>query len=877
MVKKIADQIFKWYCHPEFYLDIKGDLEELYSDHLEAGKNAQLKYFFDVLLLMRLSLLRPLFKNTLIRDTGMLKNYFKISVRNLARHKMFTSINVIGLAIGLASFLLISEYIRFEKSYDRFYSDADQLYRVSYVSLENGEDGVKDAMASYLVGEVLNEELPEVIQHTVTKKLDKLTLRYGNDTFLEDYVVSADSNFLKMFDYEVLQGSVDEMMSQPLSVVLTESRARAYFKGENPMGKTIQILAPIKASLQVTGVIEDVPENTHYTFDMLVSDKTLQEEHDYKSWNWNNYYIYVKFMKGTNLEGLQDKVTEITHKFVDEEKETRLDIHPVKDIYLKSDFTYEPQVHGSEQAVAFLIIISVFILIIAWVNYVNLSTARAIDRAKEVGLRKVIGAFKKQLISQFLFEALLVNLLGALSALVVAEMLLPFFNQLIGKEIVDHVWNHLPFLVSLLAFWIIGTIVSGFYPAIVLSSFKPITVLKGKFRTSKSGLALRKGLVIVQFAASLVLITSTLIVHKQVKYMQDKDIGISIDKVVSVTIPESNAETREQYLAFRERKDSFKEALRRYASIESVGATSNLPGGDASDINATTTKFKIVGQTELIDGTTYIQYNDDEFLDAVDMTLIAGRDFDRRIKSDTSAVMVNEAFLRRFNVSDLEGVINNKIQFGSRELNRRTVIGIVNNYNRTTLKEKVEPTVYFPSRNVRNLVIELADDDYKSSISFIEKTWDEFYPDTPINIVFLDDRFRLLYDQDRKFGDIFVTFSSLAIFIAILGLYGLASFFSLQRAKEVGVRKVLGATGSQILYLFYKGFLLLIGIASVIGFPAVYLLMDQWLNNYAYRIDFPWLSLPISLLIVLFFALVTVSYQTRKVASLDPAETLKYE
>ena len=877
MVKKIADRVFKWYCHPDFYPDIKGDLEELYANHLEEGRNAQLKYLVDVVLLMRISLLRPLFKNALIKDSGMLKNYFKISIRNLARHKMFTAINVIGLAIGLASFLLINEYIRFEKSYDSFFTDADQLYRVSYVSLENGKDGVKDAMSSYLVGEVLNQELPEVVQHTVTKKIDKLTMRYGNDTFIEDYVVSADSNFLKMFDYKILQGSVDEMMSQPLSVVLTESRAKAYFKDENPIGKTIQVLAPMKASLQVTGVIEDVPENTHYTFSMLVSDKTLQEEDDYKNWNWNNYYVYIKFMEGANLEGIQDKVTEITHKFVDEEKETRLDIHPVKDIYLKSEFTYEPQVHGSEQAVAFLIIISVFILIIAWVNYVNLSTARAIDRAKEVGLRKVIGAFKKQLIGQFLFEAFLVNFFGALVALVIAELLLPFFNQLIGKEIVDHVWNHIPFLLSLVAFWIIGTIVSGFYPAIVLSSFKPITVLKGKFRTSKNGLALRKGLVIVQFAASLVLITSTLIVHQQVKYMQDKDIGISIDKVVSVTVPESNAETQEQYDAYIKRMNSFKEALKAYSAIESVGATSNLPGGDASDINATTTKFKIVGHTELVDGTTYIQYNDDEFLDAVDMTLIAGRDFDRKMRSDSAAVMVNEAFLQRFNISNLEEMVNEKIQIGSREENRRTIVGVVKNYNRTTLKAQVEPTVYLPSRNVRNLVIELADDDYKSSMAFIEKTWNEFYQDTPINIIFLDDRFRLLYDQDRKFGDIFITFSSLAIFIAILGLYGLASFFSLQRAKEVGVRKVLGASGRQILYLFYRGFFYLIGIASIIGFPAVYLLMNSWLNNYAYRIDFPWLSLPISLIIVLFFALVTVSYQTRKVASLDPAKTLKYE
>ncbi|MEO1256153.1 MAG: FtsX-like permease family protein, partial [Bacteroidota bacterium] len=418
---------------------------------------------------------------------------------------------------------------------------------------------------------------------------------------------------------------------------------KAYFKGENPIGKTIQVLAPMKAILQVTGIIEDVPSNTHYTFGLLVSDKTLQEEEDYKNWNWNNYYVYVKFMEGTNLNGLQEKVTEITHKFVDEERETRLDIHPVKDIYLKSDFTYEPQVHGSEQAVILLEIISIFILIIAWVNYVNLSTARSIDRAKEVGLRKVIGAFKKQLVGQFLFEAFLINFLGALLALFIAELMVPVFNQLVGKEIIDHVWDDPSFLLSLIGFFILGALVSGFYPAVVLSSFKPTTVLKGKFRTSKKGIFLRKTLVILQFAASLILITSTFIVYQQVKFMQDKDIGISIDKVVSVTVPESNAETEEQFDAHIKRMDSFKESLRNYSSIESVGATSNLPGGDSGDINATTTKLKIVGHTELLDGTTYIQYNDDEFLDAVDMVLLAGRDFDRSMKSDSTAIIVNES------------------------------------------------------------------------------------------------------------------------------------------------------------------------------------------------------------------------------------------
>lgn len=878
MIKRIADKVFYWFCNPAYYPDIKGDLEEIYNNHLEQNrKRAQFRYLIDVALLFRISLLRPISQKTIIKDTGMFRNYFKTSARSLARHKMFTAINVIGLAIGLSGFLLINEHIKFEKSYDAFHTDADQLYRVSYVELIDGKDGVKDAMSSYLVGEVLNRELPEILQHTVTQKLEKLTLRNGNSTFGEDYIVSADSNFLKMFDYEVLEGSAETMLNEPLAVVLTESRAKAYFGNESPIGKTLEVISPYKASLQVTGVIEDVPPNTHYSFDILISDKTLADEGDYKNWNWNNYYVYVKGIKNMNLEELQPKLTTISQKFVDQDSATRLDVHPVQDIYLKSDFSYEPQVYGSEQAVDFLVIISIFILVIAWVNYVNLSTARAIDRAKEVGMRKVIGAFRKQLIGQFLFEAFLVNLLGAMAAALIAEVALPFFNSLVGKEIVDHVWNHAPFLVALVVFWIIGSLVSGFYPALVLSGFKPIAVLKGKFRTSKSGVAMRKGLVIVQFSASLILISATFIVYQQVDYMQSRDIGISINNVVSVTAPQSGAETREEYIQYRKRLTSFKETLRNHTLIEAVGATSSLPGGDSGDISATTTKIKIVGETDLMDGTTYIQYNDDEFLDAVDMNLVAGRDFDGNLKSDSSAVMINEAFMQRFGIADVPDLLNKKIQFGKKATNQYTIIGIVKDYNRTTLKAKVEPTVYFPSKGERNLVIELETDNYLDAIAFVEEQWKEFFADTPMNLIFLDDRFAQLYDQDKRFGDVFMVFSSLAILIAILGLYGLASFLSLQRSKEVGVRKVLGASDGQIIFIFFKGFLGLIGIAAIVGFPAVYYLMNNWLNNYAFRIEFPWILTFGALGVVLLFALITVGYQTLKVAKLDPAKTLKYE
>ncbi len=886
MIKGIADRIFKWYCHPDFYPDIKGDLEELYSDHIEEGKNAQLKYLADVIMLFRPALLRPIFKNSIIKDTGMFRNYFKVSIRNLARHKMFTAINVVGLAIGLASFLLMYEYIKFEKSYDAFHSDSDKIYRVSYVRVNNGMDTDKDAMAAYPVGKLLEESLPEIAQHTVSKKFDFLLIKNGEKSFKERLVISADPHFLKMFNYSVLEGDVESMLSEPLSVVLTESRARAYFGDNEPMGETLEVVSPYKASLKVTGILQDIPDNTHYSFDMLVSDKTLAEGHDYNNWDWNNYYVYIKSDRNVDLPSLETKANEVLNEHInnlDNGKSwdingTRVDVHPIQDIHLKSDFTYEPQIHGSEKAVNFLIIISIFILVIAWVNYINLSTARAVERAKEVGLRKVIGAVRKQLIVQFLCEAFIVNLISALIAIGIAELTLPFFNQLVGKEVLERVWDQQPFLLSIVLFVFIGTFASGFYPALVLSNFKPISVLKGKFQNSKKGIVLRKGLVITQFAASLILIASTFTIYRQVSYMQGKDIGISVDQVVNITVPESDAETEEENQAAINKLKAFKKALANHSSIESVGGASNLPGGDVADINSTTTVVRFVGDTEPTEGTTYIQYNDEGFLDAVDMELVAGRNFNEEMKSDTIAVMANEAFLRRLNVPDFESVIGKKIQFGTKETNTKyTLIGVVKDFNRTTLKEKVEPSLYFPWFSADDLVIELSSSNYKAGLDHIKSTWEEFYADAPLNYSFLDERFAALYEQDRSFGDTFMIFAILAVFIAILGLYGLASFMSFQKSKEIGVRKVLGASESQIIFLFYKDFFSLVGLSSLFGFPVIYLLMNGWLDNYAYRISFPWVLLGISLLIVLIFSLVTVGYQTLKVAKLDPAKTLKYE
>ncbi|MEM9672923.1 MAG: ABC transporter permease [Bacteroidota bacterium] len=871
MIKNLAQRFFRWFCHPDFYDEIIGDLEELYQRNLaKSSRWAQWKYFLQVLVLFRPSLIRS-FSHHSLTNPAMFRNYLKIGSRNLLKHKLATTINILGLAIGLASFLLISEYVRFEESYDRFFTDADQIYRLSTVQRVNGEVRVKDAMTYYPAPKVLKDELPEVKEATVTYKFEEIIIRREESVIQEKQVIAADSNFFKVFDYRIIQGSSETMLTEPYALVLTESKAKFYFGDQDPIGQTLEVLGEFNRTFKVTGVIQDVPENTHYKFDILISGGSIKERVEQDNWNDFMFYGFVKLDQYAKLSPLDKKLTALSKKYLGDETNLFFTLFPVADIHLKSDYTYEAEAPGSERAVVFLRIISLFILMIAWVNYVNLSTARAVNRAKEVGLRKVVGAVKGQLIGQFLLEAVLVNLLAAFLALLVSELLLPYFNQLVGKQLLPHVWNQPPFLLSLLVFFIIGTFVSGFYPALVLSGFRPIEVLKGKFRNARSGTRLRKGLVVVQFAASVVLIAATFIVFRQVQFMQGRDLGIDTDYVVGVSLPQV---ANGQWKVHNQRVASFSDLLQNHVAVETVGGTSYLPGGSGDDIDSWSGQIQIVGVTNQTTGTTYVNYMDDRFLSTVEIPLLAGRGFDRNRTADTAVVLVNQTFLRRLNIAEVESVINKQVQVGGLELK---IIGVVRDFNRTSLKANVEPTIYLPDYTPASLVVKLRPEQYQQGLAYLQETWAEFFPDAPLDYSFLDDRFATLYAQDQRFGDIFATFSGLAIFIAMLGLFGLSSFMAMQRTAEVGVRKVLGATVPSIIGIFYRDFLLLLGISGLISLPAVYFGMNGWLQSYAYRIDFPWLLAVAALLIVVFFALLTVGYQVYQVAVLNPAKTLRHE
>ncbi|MEO9849970.1 MAG: ABC transporter permease [Reichenbachiella sp.] len=874
MIKKTADRIFKWYCNPDYYPDIKGDLEEIYQDKIVAfPKTAQLKYLVEVLRLCRPALIRPIFKNSLFNSTGMFKNYFKISVRNLVKQKVFSAINIVGLAIGLAAFLLINQYVAFEKSYDKFFSDSDRLYRLTTDQVLDGVIGTRDAMSFAPSGPALVEAVPEITHSTLTYQFNELVLRKNEQSIREKKAIAADSNYFDLFDYKVTSGDPQTMLNEPFSMVLTESRAYDYFGNQNPVGQTIKVLSGFDKSFKVTGVIQDVPENTHYKFDVLVSINSFQKDVDEDGWNSFNYYTYLKLDSHADIEKVRKKLPPMSE--FDEETNLEFNLQAVEDIHLYSDYTYEPETHGSANTVIFLNIISILIIIIAWVNYINLSTAKAIDRAREVGVRKAIGAHKLQLVSQFLFESFMLNMLAAVCAILLAQLLYPSFNQLVGKDVIDGIWGNKLFLSKIFGFAALGAIVSGLYPAFVLSNFRTVVVLKGKFRSSAKGTILRKGLVIVQFTVSLTLLVATFVINQQVKYMQSVDKGIDMDYVVGFRRPMFTNENRE---GLKEKLKQFKQSLSNHHAIENVGFADALPGGEGSDISSTTGEVQIPGKTNIMEGTTYMQWCDEGYFAAAGIRLLAGRNFDSKISTDTSAIIVNESFLKRLGVQDINSVINENIQYGDDEEGHKyRLIGVMKDYNRTSLKSKVEPTATFYHTYASNSVIRLNKSNYREGITHLEKTFEGYFPNTPLSYSFLDERFSALFQEDRQFGQVIATFSALAVIVASLGLFGLSAFMAINRAKEVGIRKVLGASIPQILIIFYREFVLLIGLSSLIGIPLVYYGMDGWLNNYAYRVDFPWVFVVIALLVVAASALLTVGYQTIRVAVKNPSQTLRYE
>ena len=773
--------------------------------------------------------------------------------------------------------MLILQYVKYEKSFDTFHSKANDIYRVQYNGWQSGKLRFECAAAVPAVGPALKDNFPEVMRFTrlypVSGVISYESPEYGLVSFLEEKMQITDSSVFEVFDFKLLEGNEAEVLSGPNKVVISQKAARKYFGDTNPIGKSIRWNG--NRSFEVTGIFEDIPTNSHIKFDFMFSYQTLNDNTNNQSetsWGWYDFNTYVLLKPGTDVKSLQAKWDDFLYKTRGEDwekynRKQEFILQPILDIHLYANLLQEsqPEERGDGDSVYALTFIALFVLIIAWVNYINLATAKSFDRANEVGVRKVMGAVQNQLIYQFLSESFLVNLLAAVLAVIMVWACWPFFAALSGRDIPISFMLQTDFWMLLLLLFGIGALLSGFYPAIILSSFKPVEVLKGKVMRTAHGGLLRKSLVVFQFVASVVLISGLLVVYQQLSFMSNQNLGIDINQTLVIKGPGVTDST------YSEKMQSFKAEVLRIAGIKSMTASTNVPGDEifwASGIR------RLVGGPESsISG--YTVGIDQDYIQSFNLTLPAGRSFDLRFPNDTSSVILNRAMAEALDFDNPESAIGEKVIHGGDTME---VVGVLEDYHQMSLKEAVTPLVfrYTPAFS-RFYAFKINNNNYKDILSSIEGPWNTFFPGNPMDYFFLDQFFNRQYESERQFGQVFGIFTLLAIFVACLGLFGLASFMTIQRTKEIGIRKVLGSTVPNIVLLLSRGFIYLVLIANLIAWPLAWWIMDTWLQGFPYRIDINPLLFVGAGVGVLLIAFLSVGFQTLKAAMVNPAKTLKYE
>jgi putative ABC transport system permease protein len=819
----------------------------------------------------------------------MLKKNLTIAWRNLLKNKTFSFINIAGLSIGMAACLLILQYVNFELSYDQFNKNVSDLYRVSNDRYQNGKL-VQHGLITYSgIGKAMQNDYPEVINHARVEPFGKVIIGVGDKDkkFGDQLVIAVDNSFLSMFSYPFIAGDEKNALQDPYTVVISQTSAEKYFGTKDfssVVGKTL-VMGRDSMPYKITGVIKDVPENSHLAFDILAAYTTmLSGKYPYKQADYDfyqsNFFHYVQLRHGTDYKALQSKFEAFSQKYFQGNKVSgsveKFYLQPVAKAHLYSDYEYEIGETGSATVVWGLLIIAVFIIVIAWVNYINLSTARSAERAKEVGVRKVTGATKSQLIRQFLSESLLINIIALIFAFALVIILQPAFNALIRHKLsfvnlFQKSLNGYSITVGLLALVLIGIFISGFYPAFVLSSFKPILVLKGKFSASKKGIVLRKGLVIGQFAITVALIIGSFVVYKQIRFMNQQELGMNINQILIVKPPLLSTFDS----AFMARENSFKQEVRQIANVTGVTTSNRIAGNEMS-------RAFDVHRTDDNSGNKYTVRQmgaDYDFIDVYNIKLLAGR---KLTSIDYNAdynklhnVLINESAVKLLGFKSNDDALGKSIVMNDKKWD---VIGVINDYHQKSLRYNLEPIILQPFYGTYNPIsIKVNTTNVAETIAGIKTKYAEFFPGNLFDYFFLDERFNEQYKNDELFGKAFGIFAGFAIFIACLGLLGLSLFATTQRTKEIGVRKVLGASVSNIVLLLSKDFIKLIIIAFVIASPVAWFVMHEWLQDFAYRINISWWVFALAGFLAIIIALATISFQAIKAAVANPVKSLRSE
>ena len=809
----------------------------------------------------------------------MLFNHLKLAFRNLFNNKIYSFINLSGLAIGIASSIFIALFVIHEFSYDRFHEKADRIYRIGVKGQMMGSE-INQAITAAPMGAAILQDYPEVENMVRIRKFGDWLVRYGEKKFHEEDFLFADSTFFEVFDFKLLRGDPHTVLDEPKTVVLTESIAKKYFGDEDPIGKMLH-LETDTTYFRVTGIMEDVPTFSHFTFNMVGSVHTYGASRS-DFWVSHNFYTYILLRENIPWKELEKKLNSLIEKYVGPQIEEALGIdmeqfyesgntfgyflQPLKSIHLGSDLQYEFEPTGNKTLVYIFIFIAALILIVASINFMNLSTARSAGRAKEVGIKKVSGSSQQSLIFQFLFESVITSLVSLLIAVGLVELLLPSFNNLIQLSLnLDYFeyWWIIPFL---LIFGITVGIFAGTYPAFVLASFKPTVVLKGSLTTGIKGSLLRRILVVGQFTVSIIILLGTFVTNQQVKYILNKDIGF--DKEDVLVIRRSDA--------LDDQIDAFKEVLMNNPAIKSVTNANSIPGRNFSN-NAIFKEGESTANTYLV-WQSWVNYG---FAETFSLELKEGRFFSKEMASDSSAIVLNESAVKSLG---LENPIGKRLMqpSGPNTVEYLTIIGVLKDFNFQSLHKKIEPMgfILIPGNWEGYIPVKLTGTSLPETVEYMKQTWEDFNQDYPFDYFWMEDDFVKQYETEIRTGKILSIFSLLSLFIASLGLFGLISFTAEKRTKEIGIRKSLGATISSVLFLLSKETVSMVGIAAIISIP-FYFVIKIWLQDFAFHFNFNvavfavWYA--VTVFIILVIALITVSFVTIGAAQRNPADSLRYE
>lgn len=806
----------------------------------------------------------------------MISNYFRSALRNFNRNKGYSLINILGLSLGITATIFILLYINDELGYDKHFRLHDRLYRVEGDFMINNKHD-RFAVSSMAIGPALKIEMPEVEMYCRFNGNDNLIIRYGEKEFIEKQSYFADSTAPAMFTLDFVEGTPENALTEPFTIIMSKSQAKKYFGSEEAYGKTI--ITGNGRSYKVTGVFEDLPANTHMKFDILLSMETLATLFGAERFRslepgafWNvNSYTYILLSENTDISQVLEKFPALYDKYMKEIGDqinasftmlaTRIDkVHHTSK--LSADLPV-----GNKAYIYVFGIVAIFILLLAAINYMNLATARASARAREVGLRKVVGANRSQLAWQFMSESLILAVASFIISLGIMQLLLPLFNEISGKQLSFSFYENPDVFAGMLGIALFTGLLSGAYPALFLSSFQPAKVLKGKLHTGSKGSWLRKGLVTFQLLISVSMITGTLVIYKQLNYMKDADVGFDMENVMVVEVQDT---------AFRKKTDVFRKELLQNPGILNASMSFGVPGG-RHGIQV----MRVEKEDKMQEYAMNLIPCDYDFIDLLKLELVKGRNFSREMGSDKlEAVIINETAAKALGWNDdaLGKKIHHNFELDGTGGRMMKVIGVVKDFHFTSLHNKIEPIVLFiPEFPMNLLTIRLKPEAGSATIDYIREKWQEYGANRPFDYYFLDKDYEDKYLAESNLGKVFTIFAALSIFIALLGLIGLASFSAMQRTKEIGIRKVLGASVQNIVGMFYKESVILVFIALLIASPLSWYFLDQWLGNFAYHINLGWITFIISGVIALIITILSVSFHSIKAASANPVNAIKYE